>query len=186
MLGKHRWHPDSLTRVVSLYGWPLVWMNWIRPNISQTAESKQMRSLLTPEIRGSNPYISNFYSQSTVLKRLKYRKRGREWAKKETNEDPKSILPERWQQYIGWRLLRQNVKIFSKSLLLPASHLISGIINGLRDLHICVGLGVYVCVFESSKWKDGGRYNTRYMVRDHFSKGLVVFLVRQIWFVHWD
>ena len=61
-----------------------------------------------------------------------------------------------------------------------ASHLISGIINGLRDLHICVGLGVYVCVFESSKWKDGGRYNTRYMVRDHFSKGLVVFLVRQI------
>ena len=125
MLGKHRWHPDSLTRVVSLYGWPPVWMNSIRPNISQAAESKQMRSLLTPEIRGSNPYISNFYSQSTVLKRLKYRKRGREWAKKETNEDPKSILPERWQQYIGWRLLRQNVKIFSKSLLLPAKPHIS-------------------------------------------------------------
>ena len=41
------------------------------------------RLLLTPEVRGSNPVIGKFYIEhyflSTVLKRRKYRKSGREW-----------------------------------------------------------------------------------------------------------
>ena len=34
------------------------------------------RWLLTPEIRGSNPFVSNFYLLSTTFKRRKERKRG--------------------------------------------------------------------------------------------------------------
>ena len=41
------------------------------------------RSLLTPEVRGSNPDIGKvfieYYLLSTVLKRRKQRKRGQEW-----------------------------------------------------------------------------------------------------------
>ena len=51
-------------------------------------------SLLTPEILGLNTVTGKFYLLSTVLKRRKSRKRGREWPNVKTS-DIKSPWPPR-------------------------------------------------------------------------------------------